>query len=203
MRAMGYAHKMENPPVSWITLAHLLRPQGRKGEILAELHTDFPDHFNSRAGLSLRRPNGSHEPVAVETHWLPVGRNAGRVVLKLQGVDTIEAAEKLSASDLVISAEDRLPLAGEDEQYIADLLDCAVTDHDRIVGVVEDVQFPTNANGARLEDATPLLVVKSATGEELLIPFAKEWIVSIDISAKRLAMRLPDGLLDINIVQNR
>ena len=188
---------MESPAV-WTTLAHLLRPQGRKGELLAELLTDFPEHFTTRSGLTLRCPDGTLQPTAVDAYWLPVGRNAGRVVLKLQGINTIEAAEQLQACDLLVPEDQRIELAEEDAQYIPDLVDCTVLDGDRPIGTVHDVQFPTTATGTRIEDAAPLLVVHSPTGSELLIPFIAAWIEKVDIPAKTLAMRLPEGLLDIN-----
>ena len=188
-----------NPTESWVTLAHLLRPQGRRGEILADLLTDFPEHFSDRQGLFLRRSDGTATPALIEAHWLPVGRNVGRVVLKLEGSDSIDTAELLSGSDLVVASTDRIPLdeAG-DEQYISDLLGCTLIDGESTVGVIQDVQFPANSMGARLTEAAPLLVVLSPAGEELLIPFARSWIENIDIAQKRIAMRLPEGLLEIN-----
>ncbi len=188
-----------NDPESWVTLAHLLRPQGRKGELLAELLTDFPDLFAERRQVSLRRPNGAIEPATIESHWLPVGKNAGRIVLKFAGIDSITNAERLAGFDVVIPREDRAPL-DEDEQYIADLIGCTLVDGDHTIGIVEDIHIPTNTAGARLSEAAPLLVVRSAASpdDEILIPFAKAWIQSIDIPAKRLEMRLPEGLLDIN-----
>ncbi len=188
---------MENG-TAWTTLAHLLRPQGRKGEILADLLTDFPEHFTTRSGLTLRHALGHLQPVAIESHWLPLGRNAGRIVLKFEGVDTIEAAEHLAAADLLIPDEQRMELPDEDAQYIGDLLDCAVLDRGKLIGTVHDVQFPTTASGSRLDDAAPLLVVHSPNGAELLIPFIAAWMETTDIPAKILAMRLPEGLLDIN-----
>lgn len=195
---------MEGPPETdlrqnWVSLAHLLRPQGRKGELLAELLTDFPERFADRTGIFLRRPSGTAEPVSVEAYWLPLGRNAGRIVLKLQAIDSINDAELLTGCDLVVAAEQRLPLDEEaGEQYIADLLDCSVFDAGENIGIVHDVHFPTTATGARLEEVAPLLVVHSLAGAELLIPFAKSWIDSVDVAAKRINMRLPEGLLDIN-----
>ena len=185
-------------PAAWTTLAHLLRPQGRKGELLADLLTDFPEHFTTRPGLTLRRADGTLQPVAVESYWLPVGRNAGRVVLKLQGIDSIEAAEQLEAADLLVPEDQRMELPEEDALYIADLLDCAVLDHGHAIGVVVDVQFPTSATGIRLDDAAPLLIVHSPDGGELLIPFIAAWIDEMDLSAKTLALLLPEGLLTIN-----
>ncbi len=184
-------------PQAWTVLAHLLRPQGRRGELLAELLTDFPERFADRPGVSLRDAKGAFEALIVESHWLPVGKNAGRVVLKFQGIDSITDAERLAGSDVVIPTETRIAL-DEETEYITDLLDCTLVDNEHTIGVVEDVHFPTSAAGTRLADAAPLLVIRAPNGDELLIPFAKAWIQSIDVPGKRLEMRLPDGLLEIN-----
>lgn len=182
---------------NWVTLARLLRPQGRKGELLAELLTDFPERFTDRTHLHLRRADGELQPVHVEGYWLPVGRNAGRVVLKLEGIDSINAAETLSGFEIVVPHDQRMPL-GEDEQYVDDLVGCILMDADRLVGTVEDVHFPTSASGNRLEAAAPLLVVRSPQGDEILIPFAKLWIRLIDMPGKRIEMQLPEGLVELN-----
>jgi 16S rRNA processing protein RimM len=192
-------HQQESAGDSgWTILAHLLRPQGRKGELLAELLTDFPERFADRQGIILRKPDGTTQPATIESHWLPVGKNAGRVVLKLQGIDSINDAERLNGLDVVVPVEARAELDDEDAEYIADLLGCTLLDGEHVIGVVEDVHFPTNTAGARLDEAAPLLVVLSPTGDEILIPFAKAWILKMDVTAKRIEMRLPEGLLEIN-----
>jgi 16S rRNA processing protein RimM len=67
------------------------------------------------------------------------------------------------------------------------------------VGVVEDVQFATTADGARrLTDAAPLLEITSLTGDEILIPFVKAFLVAVDTEAKRIEMKLPEGLIEVN-----
>jgi 16S rRNA processing protein RimM len=67
------------------------------------------------------------------------------------------------------------------------------------VGVIEDVQFATTPDGLRrLEETAPILVVASPLGEELLVPFVKSFIVTVDTARKRVEMQLPDGLLDVN-----
>ena len=182
---------------TWTVLARVLRPQGRKGEVLADLLTDFPESLAERQGVALRKPDGTLESVTIEEHWLPLGKNAGRVVLKLVSIDSINDAERLSGFELVIPSEERIEL-DDDAEYIHDLLDCTLFDGEHTIGVVEDVHFPTNSTGSRLAEAAPLLVVRSFGGDELLIPFAKAWIESIDIPGRRIEMRLPEGLLEIN-----
>jgi 16S rRNA processing protein RimM len=189
--------RAEHGQGEWTVLAHLLRPQGRKGELLADLLTDFPERFADRQGIALRKPDGSTQPTTIESHWLPVGKNAGRVVLKFVGIDSINDAERFNNLEVVIPTEQRVEL-DDDSEYIADLLGCTLIDGEHTVGVIEDVHFPTNTAGVRLEEAAPLLVVLSPNGDEILIPFAKAWILTIDVPGKRIEMRLPEGLLEIN-----
>jgi 16S rRNA processing protein RimM len=188
---------------SWIVLAHLLRPQGRRGEVLAELLTDFPERFEDQGRVFLAKPGfdgdeSQARTVEVEAFWLPVGRNQGRVVLKFAGVATISDAETIAGQDVIVPREERLPLDDE-SVYISELVGCAVYDGLRRIGVIEDVQFAMTADGARrIDDVAPLLAVTSADGDEVLIPFAKAFLISVDTEAKRIEMRLPEGLVEIN-----
>lgn len=190
-------------PYPWIVLAHLLRPQGRKGELLAELFTDFPERFEERKQVFLAPSGFEGEAVQarsaeVVSFWLPVGKNEGRVVLQFSGIDTISQAEELAGLEVIVPDEERTPL-DDDSVYIGELIGCIVYDGSMAVGEIADVQFPTTADGARrLEDAAPLLAVTSPDGNEILIPFAKAFVVSIDTTAKRLDMALPKGLVDVN-----
>jgi 16S rRNA processing protein RimM len=188
---------------SWIVLAHLLRPQGRKGELLAELFTDFPERFEDQKRVYLAPEGFSGEAsearsAEVVSFWLPVGKNEGRIVLQFAGIDSISDAESIAGLEVIVSEEERLPL-DDDSVYISELIGCTIHDGAAAVGVVEDVQFPMTADGGRrLTDAAPLLAVRSLDGDEVLIPFAKAFLVAIDIDAKRIDMVLPSGLLDVN-----
>jgi len=197
-------HLMDPLP-SWVVLARILRPQGRKGEVLADLFTDFPERFAQHPQVWLAPPGyagaqgpGVAQEAAVATHWLPLGKNAGRIVLHFAGVDSIEQAEKLAGKEVLVPLAERLPLDAGDV-YVSDLVGCTVYDRDRSLGVVEDVQFPTTPDGSRrLEDAAPLLAIASPEGDEILVPFAKAYLVELDVSAKTLKMTLPDGLAELN-----
>jgi 16S rRNA processing protein RimM len=200
-----------DPTSQWIALAHILRPQGRKGEVLADLYTDFPERFDEHPRVWLA-PAGFAEESSVERgsigasaqqaevagHWLPVGRNAGRIVLHFAGVDTIELAEQLAGKEVIVPLSERLPLDGG-AAYISDLVGSTVYDRGVALGVVESVQFPTSADGARrLEEAAPLLAITSLEGDEILVPFASAFLVELDLPAKSIRMALPEGLTEIN-----
>ena len=112
--------------VDWVTVAHLLRAQGRKGEMLAELLTDFPERLVGRPRLFLAAEGFTGTPeearaCQVTDCWLTKGRNEGRVVLALEGVGTIDAAEALAGFDVLVEPEHRLPLE-DGAAYISDLV---------------------------------------------------------------------------------
>jgi 16S rRNA processing protein RimM len=183
---------MTVPPDTWVLLAHIVRPQGRHGEVLADIFTDFPEHFAQRKRLFLRPPAKSHtdamREVKVVAHWL----HKGRVVLKFAQVDSIIDAENLRGFDLVIPREERMPLSG-DAVYVSDLLGVRVIDVSRggstDAGEITDVE-PEGPGPA-------MLVIRTQAGEELLIPFVRAYLRKMDIEGKRLEMDLPEGLLAV------
>lgn len=180
---------------AWVWLARIRRAQGRKGEVLADLLTDFPEKFNERKRVWLLTaaglPGEAPREAVLERAWL----HKGDVVLHFGGVNSITEAEALRGLVVAIPRAERVPL-GEDEVYVGDLIGCALVDvsgaGERVVGVVEDVD----------RDAGPvaLLVVKSAEkGEEILVPFAKAYLLRIDLEGKRVEMALPEGLVEVQV----
>jgi 16S rRNA processing protein RimM len=191
-----------------MVLAHLLRPQGRKGEILADLLSDFPEQFSANKRVYLAAedfsgPESDARVAEVEDFWLPVGKNSGRIVLHLAGIDSITQAETLAGLDVLIPVSERLELE-DDANYVSDLVGCTLFDHANPevtvgLGTVTDVHFATTPDGGRrLDEAAPLLAVEDAYGGEILIPFVKAFLISVDTDAKRIDMNLPQGLAEIN-----
>lgn len=176
-------------PQDWVWLARIRRPQGRKGEVFADLLTDFPEKFAERKQLWLLSA-GKITPREVEllNHWL----HKGGIVLHFAGIDSITAAETLKGLTVAIPRTARVPLA-EDEVYVGDLIGCALFDvapaEPLLVGEIEDVD--------RSAGPVALLVVNGASGE-VLVPFAKSYIRKIDLQAKRVEMALPEGLVELN-----
>jgi 16S rRNA processing protein RimM len=191
-------------PEQWAWLARIRRTQGRKGEVFAEILTDFPEKFSERkrlwlvgtsrpAGNSLSSGSSAALPREVEliAHWL----HKGGIVLHFAGVDSISAAEELIGLGVAIPRAERAPL-GEDEAYVDDLIGCALIDvagsAPVVVGEIEDVD--------KTAGPTPLLVVRASASRdnEILIPFAKSYLRRLDLEGKRVEMALPEGLLDLN-----
>jgi len=197
-------------PETWVWLARIRRPQGRKGEVLAEILTDFSEKFAERRQLWLLKDIGagaagpSHlgtseitpdppqaRPVELANHWL----HKGGIVLHFAGVDSISAAEALTGLYVAIPRAQRTPLT-EGEAYIGDLIGCVLVDVAGAVpvrvGEIEDVD--------RTAGPAPLLVVRGTRGE-VLIPFAKSYLRRIDLQGRRVEMALPEGLVELNAAQ--
>ena len=120
----------------------------------------------------------------VERTWM----HGDHLIFKFKGVDTISDAERLAGTDVSIPMEKRAQLA-EGEYYQSDLVGCEVFDGVRLLGTVAGWQ----------ETGGPVLVeVTRAQGKELLIPFAKAIFTKIDLEQRRIEVKLPDGLLDLN-----
>ena len=172
------------------------KPQGRRGEVLAELHTDFPERFEERRQLSGVAPDGSRRELKLEEYWF----HRGGVVMKFAGVDTISDAQQVAGMDVQVPGEQRARLEG-DAAYVSDLVGCDVWDGQRFLGRVSDVQFGAGE--------APLLVVRLPVcaarrvgscelSTEVLVPYAAEYVTKLDVANQRIDMQLPEGLLDVD-----
>jgi 16S rRNA processing protein RimM len=179
--------KLSETPEQWLRVARIVRPQGHRGEVLAELLTDFPDRFRSSPAVLLRAPGAAEptRPDTVEQFRL----HTGRIVLQLAGCTSMNDAETLRGYEVVVPWKQRTPLP-EDEVYIAELEGCTLID-DRTalpIGVITDVD--------RESSNTALLVVETPEGAELLVPFVKAYQPRLDLPARTLRITLPEGLID-------
>ena len=191
----------------WVWLARIRRTQGRKGEVFADILTDFPEKFAERKRLWLLPGSAgagvspATREVELTAHWL----HKGGIVLHFAGVDSISAAEMLSGMVVAIPRAERAAL-GEDEAYVGDLIGCKLVDvaggEAKVVGEIENVDLTAGA--------APLLVVRRmdrpvsgsasqrGSGGEILVPFAKGYLRRLDVAGKRVEMALPEGLVELN-----
>jgi 16S rRNA processing protein RimM len=185
-------------PAEWVWLARIRRSQGRKGEVFAEILTDFPERFAQRRQLWLLREGvtGARPPagfpsaraIQLTNHWL----HKGGVVLHFAGVESISEAETLTGMIVAIPREERAAL-GEDEFYIGDLIGCILVD----VATGEATSVGEIENVERGVGPVPMLIVRGTSGE-VLVPFVKSYLRRIDLEARRVEMALPEGLTDLN-----
>lgn len=167
-----------------ITVARATKTRGLKGELVADLLTDFPERFETVSRLFGIGPKGQRQELELEDHWF----QNDRVVLKFQGYDNIESAQALVGFSFALPEGERVELP-DGEFYDWELAGCAVeTGAGQAVGKVSKI---LRTGGVEL------LVVETETEHQLLIPMAESIIVSIDIEVKRILIDPPEGLLDL------
>jgi 16S rRNA processing protein RimM len=163
-----------------VTIGRVVKPQGRRGELLTEPLSDRPQRFPSLRKAYVPGPGGAAREVTVSSCW----PHKGRFVLKLEGVDTIDAAEGYRGLELRIPEEelDTLPPGA---YYHHQLLGLQVEGPDgRSLGVLRDIM--------ETGGEAPVLVVRGARGEERLVPFAAPFVKRVDPGAGRLVLEVPE-----------
>ena len=189
----------------FITVARIVRDRGNKGEVSAELLTDFPERLKEIREVFLADKKSAPRSVQLKSFW--VDRNhPGFGVFHFEGITSINDAEKLRGLEIQIPFEQRVTLpAGK--YFVTDLIGCAVFElpatltlfssspcslskAPTLLGTVRDVFFPGES-----QPGTPLLAVDTASGE-LLIPLAEDICTRIDTAARRIEVLLPEGLRD-------
>jgi 16S rRNA processing protein RimM len=174
----------EEAPETLITVARATRTRGLKGEIVAELLTDFPERFESLDRVFGIGVKGEQLELALEDHWL----QNDHVVLKFSGYDSVDSAKALVGFRFALPEEERVELP-QGEFYDWELEGCSVEISPGIsVGKVGRI---LRTGGVEL------LVVADDAGNERLIPMAQSIVVSIDVSSRRILIDPPEGLLDL------
>ncbi|HEV2299241.1 MAG TPA: ribosome maturation factor RimM [Candidatus Acidoferrales bacterium] len=175
-----------------VTLARILRPHGRRGEVAAEILTDFPDRLTKLTSAELADDRNPPRHIAIRSCWLSKSRG-GQAIFHFEGCNSIPDAKLLVGLEVQVPIEERVSLpAGT--YYVSDLIGCNVFDGHSAekLGVVRDVLFAGEAVAG-----TPNLAVATPAGE-VLIPLAAEICTLIDTPARRIEVSLPDGLRDLN-----
>ncbi len=186
----------------WLEIGKIVSPQGLDGEVRVYPNSDFPERFVEPGRRWLLCPGGK-EPQAIELLGGRYIEGKGLYVIEIAGVEDRNSAEDLRGCLLMVPESDR-PILGEDEYHVLDLigLEVFMQESGESVGTVVDVIAAGN----------DLLQVKlhqlSVDGKEdmtkdkgqktVLIPFVKAIAPVVDLSAKRIEITPPPGLLEIN-----
>jgi 16S rRNA processing protein RimM len=174
-----------DPSGDFITLALVVKTQGRVGEVAAELHSDAARFAAGMKLFALGKAQGPRRELEVEEVW----PHKGLLVLKFRGVDSISDAEVFIGAELQVPSTERAELE-EGWTYVSDLIGCEVTDHGREIGRIEDVQFGAGE--------APLLIVAGGAWKKFDVPFAEAYLEGVDIARRQVRMNLPEGMLEIN-----
>ena len=167
-----------------VAVGLVVKPQGRKGEVLIKPFSDRPGRFPSLKRAFVPGAAGEAREVTVSSCW----PHKGSFVLKLDGVDSIDAAERFRGQELRIGEEelDRLP---EGSYYYHELVGLSVFDPEgRALGSVKNI-LETGAGA-------PVLVIVGAApegGREHMVPLADEFVTRVDLPGQRMTVALREG----------
>jgi 16S rRNA processing protein RimM len=165
-----------------VTVAKITKTRGLRGEVVADVLTDFPERFELLDTVSVVKPNGEILETELENFWF----QKGRVILKFKGFDQIETSETLRNCEVCIPESEAVELE-ENEFYDWELQDC-------------EVETITGEKLGRVKElmrtgGTEILVVQGAS-KNYLIPFAEKICVVVEIENKLIRVDAPEGLLD-------
>lgn len=167
-----------------VVVARVARTRGLRGEVVADLYTDFPERFEGLEQVVAIAPDSSRRSLQIEEHWF----HGNRIVFKFAGYDSIDAAKDLAGCQLAVPASERIELPG-DHFYEWELAGCRVEALDgKVIGQVREVMHTGGVE---------ILVVAGNEGREFLIPMAHDICVEIDIDGKLIRVDPPEGLLDL------
>jgi 16S rRNA processing protein RimM len=167
-----------------IVIARVARTRGLRGEVIADLLTDFPGRFEHVAEVVAIAPDESRQSLQIEERWF----HGDRIVLKFVGFDSIDEAKELAGHQLAVPASQRIDLPA-DQFYEWELAGCRVEGVDgKLIGSVREVM---RTGGVEI------LVVMNDAGREFLIPMARDICVEIDVERKLIRIDPPLGLLEL------
>jgi len=165
-----------------VVIARITKPRGLKGEVVANLLTDFPARFEGLENVTGVLADGSRTELKIEEHWF----QKDRIILKFSEHDTIESVEELRDAEICVEESEAVELE-PDEYFDWQLIACEViTAEGETVGSVTSVMRT---------GGTEVLEVKGAD-KDFMIPFAGSICTEIDLEKKRIVIDPPEGLLE-------
>ena len=177
----------ESGEASWdsmVLVGRVARTHGIRGHVLVNPETDFvAERFHAGAEL-WTRVNGVEKTLRIADARVE-GR---RPILSFDGYGSVEAAQGLAGVELRIPESDLQPLP-EGSYYHHQLVGCRVeTAEGALIGEVARVEGGAGA---------AVLAVNGTQGE-VLVPLAQEICIGIDVAARVIRVRMPEGLLELN-----
>ena len=167
-----------------VVVARGIKTRGLKGELVADLLTDFPDRFEAIEQLICIDKSGKRSSIELEDYWF----QRDRVVLKLAGVDDLESAGQYVGYDFAVPESERVPLASG-QFYDWELEGCCVSTvtGDRIGNVREVMRT----------GGVDTLVIENAEQHDYLVPLTEAIVTRIDVQGKTILIDPPEGLLEL------
>ena len=168
-----------------VVIGEITRTHGLGGELRVMPLTDHPERFEHlRECVLWDEPRDRREPRRITR----ARRQGGAVLVSLAGCDTVDAASALVGRYVAVPEAAALPLP-PGQFYPWQLLGCRV--------VTEDGTEVGTVTGLEQSPSQGCWVV-SAGAREHLVPAVPEIVLDVDLAARRVVIRPPDGLLDLS-----
>jgi 16S rRNA processing protein RimM len=166
-----------------VVVGRIGRPHGVRGEVTVEVRTDDPD-LRFVPGAVLRTDPPERGPITITgVHW-----HSGTLLLRLEGVDSREAAEAVRNTELVVPVAELPEIEDPDSYYDHQLIGLtARLPDDAVLGEVTAI----------LHEAQDLLVVRRVEGGDVLIPFVSAIVPTVDLDGGFVVVDPPEGLLEL------
>lgn len=167
-----------------VAVGRVAKAHGVRGELAVDVRTDSPDERFVVGNVLVARRRGQPDR---EVTIAAVRGHGDRLLMRLEGVDGRDDAEALRAAVLLADTDDLPPTGDDDEYYDHQLmgLDVVLTDG-TAVGTVGDV----------IHGPAGELLAVSRDGREVLVPFVKAIVPTVDVAARRVVLDPPEGLLE-------
>ena len=164
----------------YLAIGFIRRPHGVKGEVIMDLHTDFPERIKPGRKVYI---GDRHESATLGS----VREHAGGVLVRIRGYDTPETAGRFRNQWVYVKTTEVPPLP-EGQHYKYELIDMQVIDDaGNPLGTLTDI-LETGAND--------VYIVKSEAGKEILLPAIPSVILETDMEARVMKVHLLDGLIE-------
>jgi len=167
-----------------LKVGKIVNTHSLKGEVKVISSTDFEEErFKKGSKLLITRGNQLIREVVVQSY-----RNHKNFLLvKFEGIDSVEEAEKLKNLQIKIDSDEVGELE-ENEFYFHQIIGCEVFDeNDKNLGEIIDILTP---------GANDVWVIKGENGKEILIPYIEDVVKKIDITSKKINIEVMEGLID-------
>lgn len=167
----------------YINIGKIVAAFGLKGEVILKHSLGKKTSLNGVTALFVEEVKGSYLPYFIESSK---AKDHEEIYVKLEGIQTKEAASRLNTRQVWLADADFRKLAGKNAP-ISLLGYELITDEEENLGPIEEV----------IEQPHQVLLRVTLDGNEALIPLHAETLDEIDHSGKKVYVTLPDGLLDI------
>jgi len=104
-----------------VAIAKILKPRGLRGEVVAAVLTDFPERFDGLVNVTAVLADGGRRELKIEKAWF----QKDRIILRFQGIGSIEDAEELRNAEVCVDEADAVEL-DEGEYFDWQLQGCDV-----------------------------------------------------------------------------